>query len=43
VDEQEARQCLGALGLQGKTAASAPLLQLSGGQKVRIRPSSENA
>jgi ATPase subunit of ABC transporter with duplicated ATPase domains len=34
IEESEARQCLGAVGLQGKVAASTPLVQLSGGQKV---------
>ncbi|KAJ7223921.1 P-loop containing nucleoside triphosphate hydrolase protein [Mycena rebaudengoi] len=36
VVEQDARKCLGSFGLQGKIASDTPLLQLSGGQKVRL-------
>jgi ATP-binding cassette, subfamily F, member 3 len=36
VEEQDARACLGAMGLQGKTAAQIPIAALSGGQKVRL-------
>ncbi|KAJ6482821.1 P-loop containing nucleoside triphosphate hydrolase protein [Mycena vitilis] len=36
VVEQDARKCLGSFGLQGKIASDTPLVQLSGGQKVRL-------
>jgi ATP-binding cassette subfamily F protein 3 len=36
VEEQEARACLGAMGLQGPTAAQVSITNLSGGQKVRL-------
>ncbi|KAJ6515472.1 P-loop containing nucleoside triphosphate hydrolase protein [Mycena sanguinolenta] len=36
VAEQDARKCLGSFGLQGKIASDTPLVQLSGGQKVRL-------
>jgi ATP-binding cassette subfamily F protein 3 len=36
VEEQDARACLGAVGLQGGTAAQIPIAALSGGQKVRL-------
>ena len=36
VVEQDARQCLGSFGLQGKVASDTPLVLLSGGQKVRL-------
>ncbi|KAF7302027.1 Iron complex transport system ATP-binding protein [Mycena indigotica] len=36
VIEQDARRCLGSFGLQGKVASDTPLVQLSGGQKVRL-------
>ncbi|KAF8213955.1 P-loop containing nucleoside triphosphate hydrolase protein [Mycena galopus ATCC 62051] len=36
VVEQDARRCLGSFGLQGKIASDTPLVQLSGGQKVRL-------
>lgn len=36
MDEKEARQLLGGLGLQGQAASEVPLGLLSGGQKVRV-------
>ncbi|KAJ7068669.1 P-loop containing nucleoside triphosphate hydrolase protein [Mycena amicta] len=36
VVEQDARKCLGSFGLQGRVASDTPLVQLSGGQKVRL-------
>ena len=36
MDEKDARQLLGSLGLQGQTASDVPLGLLSGGQKVRV-------
>ncbi|KAF1969301.1 ABC transporter ATP-binding protein uup-1 [Bimuria novae-zelandiae CBS 107.79] len=36
MDEKEARQILGSLGLQGQAASDVPLGLLSGGQKVRL-------
>jgi ATP-binding cassette, subfamily F, member 3 len=36
VEEQDARACLGSMGLQGATAAQIPIAALSGGQKVRL-------
>ncbi|KAF7332392.1 Iron complex transport system ATP-binding protein [Mycena kentingensis (nom. inval.)] len=36
VAEQDARKCLGSFGLQGRIASDTPLIQLSGGQKVRL-------
>ncbi|ORY17528.1 ABC transporter ATP-binding protein uup-1 [Clohesyomyces aquaticus] len=36
MDEKNARQLLGSLGLQGHTASDVPLALLSGGQKVRL-------
>ncbi|KAJ4349668.1 uncharacterized protein N0V89_008285 [Didymosphaeria variabile] len=36
MDEKEARQLLGSLGLQGQPASDVPLALLSGGQKVRV-------
>jgi ATP-binding cassette subfamily F protein 3 len=36
IEEQDARACLGSLGLQGPLAAQVPISALSGGQKVRL-------
>ncbi|KAF2680827.1 ABC transporter ATP-binding protein uup-1 [Lentithecium fluviatile CBS 122367] len=36
MDEKDARQILGSLGLQGQVASDVPLALLSGGQKVRV-------
>ncbi|OSS47280.1 hypothetical protein B5807_10081 [Epicoccum nigrum] len=36
MEEKEARQMLGGLGLHGQTASDVPLVLLSGGQKVRV-------
>jgi ATP-binding cassette subfamily F protein 3 len=36
MDEKDARQILGSLGLQGPAASDVPLALLSGGQKVRV-------
>ena len=36
MEEKEARQILGSLGLHGQTVSDVPLLLLSGGQKVRV-------
>ncbi|KAL1610531.1 hypothetical protein SLS60_002200 [Paraconiothyrium brasiliense] len=36
MDEKDARQLLGSLGLQGQPASDVPLALLSGGQKVRV-------
>lgn len=36
VEERDARQMLGSLGLQGQTVSDVPLNLLSGGQKVRV-------
>jgi ATPase subunit of ABC transporter with duplicated ATPase domains len=36
MEEKEARQILGSLGLQGQVASDVPLALLSGGQKVRL-------
>ncbi|KAJ4371783.1 hypothetical protein N0V86_008337 [Didymella sp. IMI 355093] len=36
MEEKEARQILGSLGLHGQTVAEVPLFLLSGGQKVRV-------
>ena len=36
MDEKEARQILGSLGLHGQTVSDVPLVLLSGGQKVRV-------
>jgi ATPase subunit of ABC transporter with duplicated ATPase domains len=36
IEEKDARQVLGGLGLHGQTVSGAPLVLLSGGQKVRV-------